>query len=210
MAQRKPQADRDYRPLQKWETAADEAIRAAQERGDFDNLPGHGKPLNLRDNPFAGDSALAFDMLENAGYAPYWIELDKEIRAETEALRSLREQTAQQIAALLNSGNDRPQECTPAPDTALQPRRWWPFRRRQSPPPVSETKPDYAAAASIRDRARHQYLERAAKLNDTIRNYNTYLPRDLWRMERLRPTPEQHAKTFDTVCPPITPKPTAD
>ncbi len=32
-----------------WESPVDRQIREAQERGDFDNLPGAGKPLDLRD-----------------------------------------------------------------------------------------------------------------------------------------------------------------
>lgn len=32
-----------------YESPVDKAIREAQERGDFDNLPGAGKPLDLRD-----------------------------------------------------------------------------------------------------------------------------------------------------------------
>lgn len=32
-----------------WESPVDRAIREAQERGDFDNLPGAGKPLDLGD-----------------------------------------------------------------------------------------------------------------------------------------------------------------
>ena len=35
-----------------WESPVEKQIREAQERGDFDNLPGAGKPLDLRD---AGD-----------------------------------------------------------------------------------------------------------------------------------------------------------
>ena len=35
-----------------WESAVEKQIREAQERGDFDNLPGAGKPLDLSD---AGD-----------------------------------------------------------------------------------------------------------------------------------------------------------
>jgi hypothetical protein len=33
-----------------WESAVEKQIREAQERGDFDNLPGAGKPLDLSDS----------------------------------------------------------------------------------------------------------------------------------------------------------------
>jgi hypothetical protein len=36
-------------PQPYWESPVDRAIREAQERGDFDNLPGAGKPLDLGD-----------------------------------------------------------------------------------------------------------------------------------------------------------------
>ncbi len=62
----------------------DEQIRVAQERGEFDNLPGAGKPLNLDGNLFTGDKAMAYSLLKQNGYAPPEIELAKEIRSEFE------------------------------------------------------------------------------------------------------------------------------
>jgi len=64
----------------KWQDAIDERIREAQERGDFDNLRGKGKPLDLRGNPYAGDWEMAYNAMANAGYVPDWIDRDKEIR----------------------------------------------------------------------------------------------------------------------------------
>lgn len=64
------------------ESAIDKQIREAMERGDFDNLKGTGKPLNLaRDPNVPEDWELAFNMLRNAGYAPDWIETRKEVDA---------------------------------------------------------------------------------------------------------------------------------
>lgn len=62
----------------------DEQIKEAQARGEFDNLPGSGKPLNLSDNPFTGDRAAAYSLLKQNGYAPPEVELAKEIRNEFE------------------------------------------------------------------------------------------------------------------------------
>jgi hypothetical protein len=57
------------------------------ERGDFDNLRGAGKPLNLaRDPNVPEDWELAFNMLKNAGFAPDWIETRKQVDAEKEKL----------------------------------------------------------------------------------------------------------------------------
>jgi hypothetical protein len=36
----------------RWESAIDKQIREAQARGDFDNLPGTGKPLPDIDQPY--------------------------------------------------------------------------------------------------------------------------------------------------------------
>ena len=62
----------------------EEQIRDAQERGEFDDLPGTGKPLHLDDNLFTGDKAMAYSLLKQNGYAPPEIELAKEIRSEFE------------------------------------------------------------------------------------------------------------------------------
>lgn len=57
-------------------------IKKAMEQGEFDNLEGTGQPLNLGDNPFVPDDMhMAYKILKDAGYAPYWIELGKEIDA---------------------------------------------------------------------------------------------------------------------------------
>ena len=59
-------------------------IQEAMATGAFDDLPGRGKPLPIAENPFeamSGD-ALAHRILKNAGCAPGWVELGKEIRQE--------------------------------------------------------------------------------------------------------------------------------
>ncbi len=72
-----------------WESWVDQQIREAQERGDFDNLPGTGKPLDLTPNPYAQEQELAFKVLKDAGYAPEWIELDKAIRHRLQGTRAV-------------------------------------------------------------------------------------------------------------------------
>jgi hypothetical protein len=64
-----------------WEALIDRQIREAMEAGKFDDLPHQGKPLPNDDNPLAGDWGLAFHILRNGGFAPPWIEADKEVRA---------------------------------------------------------------------------------------------------------------------------------
>jgi len=60
--------------------SSDEAIRAAMERGDFDNLPNKGKKLNLDDYfNTPEDLRLGFSVLKNADYMPEEVQLLKEI-----------------------------------------------------------------------------------------------------------------------------------
>lgn len=64
-----------------WEGAIDRQIREAMERGDFENLSGRGKPIDLGRNPYSPEEwDLAFKLLREAGFAPEWIEKGKEIR----------------------------------------------------------------------------------------------------------------------------------
>lgn len=62
------------------ETLFERQIREAMRQGAFDNLPHQGKPLPNDDNPHAGEWGLAYKILKDAGYAPPWIEADKEVR----------------------------------------------------------------------------------------------------------------------------------
>ncbi|MGH2516025.1 MAG: DUF1992 domain-containing protein [Ktedonobacterales bacterium] len=65
----------------KWRDYVEEQITEAQQRGDFDNLPGAGKPLRIEKNVFAGDKALAYSLLKNNQVAPPEIERAKDIDA---------------------------------------------------------------------------------------------------------------------------------
>jgi hypothetical protein len=64
-----------------WDTLIERQIREAMADGQFDELPHHGKPLPNDENPYAGEMALAFRVLKNAGVAPPWIEANKEVNA---------------------------------------------------------------------------------------------------------------------------------
>jgi DnaJ family protein C protein 28 len=68
-----------------WANMVDEQIREAVSRGEFDNLPGAGRPLDLTENPYAGDRAAAFNLLKSHGVAPREIELGREIDADLAA-----------------------------------------------------------------------------------------------------------------------------
>lgn len=63
-------------------------IQEAMERGEFDDLPGKGKPLNLNDNPYLEPGqAWGFNWLKRNGFAPEWVERDKEIRKRLDDAR---------------------------------------------------------------------------------------------------------------------------
>jgi hypothetical protein len=84
-------ARKPLRPLSYWESAIDRQIREAQERGDFDNLPGRGRPLD-HSSWGQGEWALAHHVLKQAGETLPWISLGREI-----------EQTEDRLAAMLRA-----------------------------------------------------------------------------------------------------------
>ena len=62
---------------------ANKQIEEAMERGEFANLPGKGKPIKLDTNPFLTPQArMANRLLKENGFAPRWVELQKEIKRE--------------------------------------------------------------------------------------------------------------------------------
>jgi len=72
--------------IEEIEQRVEDQIQIAIAKGEFDNLEGKGQPLRrlqpAADNPFLdrGDR-VGFDLLQKHGYAPEWIERQKEIRA---------------------------------------------------------------------------------------------------------------------------------
>jgi hypothetical protein len=59
---------------------AESKIQAAMARGDFDDLPGRGKPLPLEDlSRVPPDLRMGFKLLRNAGCLPPELEARKEV-----------------------------------------------------------------------------------------------------------------------------------
>jgi hypothetical protein len=77
-----------------WGRIVEEQIREAERNGEFNDLAGQGKRLDYNDEETAleGDLKMAHHILKNADALPFWIELDKEIRARQEHCRVLLEQ----------------------------------------------------------------------------------------------------------------------
>lgn len=64
-------------------------IEEAMERGEFDNLPGKGQPLDLSEDPFERpEMRMANRVLRNAGVAPPEVSLRRELAEMKERLRS--------------------------------------------------------------------------------------------------------------------------
>lgn len=57
--------------LPAYETLVEQRIREANERGDFDRLPGAGRPIDLDDDLLVPEEVrVAHRLLKNAGYVP--------------------------------------------------------------------------------------------------------------------------------------------
>lgn len=72
------QQRRPVRRLPAWESAVERRIREAQERGDFDDLPGRGRPIDLS-SWGQGEWALAHHVLKQAGETLPWIAVGQDI-----------------------------------------------------------------------------------------------------------------------------------
>ena len=71
----------------------EERIKNAQKKGDFNNLPGSGKPLDLDDNScVAEDLRLAYKILKNADFAPPEIEIKNEIKKTEDLLTGMKDE----------------------------------------------------------------------------------------------------------------------
>jgi DnaJ homologue, subfamily C, member 28, conserved domain len=87
----------------------EEKIREAMANGEFDNLPGKGKPLDL-DAYFAApeDMRVAYSMLKNAGFVPEEMELLKEMDSLKAALaKSSDEDERKRIKKRIDEGTIR-------------------------------------------------------------------------------------------------------
>ena len=158
----------------KWQDAIDERIREAQERGDFDNLRGKGKPLDLHGNPHAGDWEMAYHAMANAGYVPDWIDRDREIRQlEDEATTALDRHVAWHNQAVAGLDSLPPAQRAPRREVIL------------------------AARAAAADR----YRARAKVINSKILDFNLLCPISSLHKFRLRP--DEDIQRFETRLAPL-------
>src|SRR5699024_4622298 len=118
--------------------AVERQIRAAQERGDFDDLPGAGKPLNLgnTDDPNWWISRLIErERLDMTGALPSAMQLRKEAEGYPESLADVaRESVVREILEDFNArvrrdrlraaAGDGPQVIAPLVDVEEMVSRW--------------------------------------------------------------------------------------
>ena len=191
--------------IDSWEGHVEQSIREAQKRGEFDNLPGTGKPLDLEENPFAGERQSAFRMARNAGAAPLWVQLDREIASDLTGLREMAERTARHLryerARLELAGPD----AAGAAGTPAR-RSWWRRLLFGAAPTAAGERFVPRTLADLegeRRRARGLYLKRAAEVDGKIKDFNSYRPRNLTWLEKTRLLPDAAARDFDALCPPL-------
>ena len=69
---------------------AEEKIQEAMRKGEFDDLPGQGKPLDLEDDShIPEDLRMAYKILKNAGFVPPELAQAKEITNIRELLENM-------------------------------------------------------------------------------------------------------------------------
>lgn len=94
--------------MDRYESLAERRIREAQERGEFDDLPGAGKPLDLGD-PYDEDwwikSVLRREGIDGSSVLPPVLQLRKEAAGFPESLYSLRSERA--VREILEDFNRR-------------------------------------------------------------------------------------------------------
>lgn len=71
------------------QSISEERIRKAIENGEFDHLPGYGKPLKLDDlSAIPEELRMAYTVLKNAGYSPEEYTLKQEMMSIESLLKS--------------------------------------------------------------------------------------------------------------------------
>jgi len=83
---------RGQEPMQSFYAIAERRIREAQERGEFNDLPGMGLPLALEEDTLVPeDLRVAYRLLKNAGFVPPELAAHGEIRELEQLLQAARD-----------------------------------------------------------------------------------------------------------------------
>lgn len=107
-------------PIHNW---VDRLIAEAQERGEFDNLPGAGKPLAGLDQPLDEDwwlrQKIRDDELPSDALLPPALQLRKEVRALPQTVRDLPDEAT--VRAMVSEVNQRVADWIRAPSGPVLP-----------------------------------------------------------------------------------------
>lgn len=96
-----------------WRDAVGEAIENAMREGEFDSLPGKGKPLKLERDPFAPEgSEMAWGILKNNDLTPGWIGARNDLLREVEVWRARLHAIVERFAREATSASGAQREAT--------------------------------------------------------------------------------------------------
>ena len=85
---------------------AERQIQDAIEAGEFDNLPGMGKPLNLDEDASIPLSVRMLNkILKNSGAVPVWIQTEKDIQKEQDEIAPFKERSLRTIRHARNAAS---------------------------------------------------------------------------------------------------------
>ncbi len=188
------------RTLETWQSWVDEAINDARERGDYDNLPGQGQPIEIESNPLAGEHELGYHVLKNNNMLPHWMALGKELAQSRAELDAFLRQSATRLDRLRERACA--QQAVDAGPAKVPVLRRLLFGARSSEPDAGR---GFGPASVEQDRliTRRQYLERAAIVDKRTQEYNSALSDELRWQERPRLLPQQAEAMFDAACPQV-------
>lgn len=179
----------------------DQILERARDDGEFDNLPGAGKPLNLALASSApSENDLAFTMLSNAGYVPHFVELAKELDVLESRLDSMRTHAAKEIKQILIDLEGVERRPPPEPQRPSFWNRLW-----RGEAQVSSSAARFTIADLVRLRSEHKngYLRLAEELEAKITDYHAAIPRELWHLQRVRRSLEAWDQRFDEAVPAV-------
>ena len=178
----------------------DKAIETARERGEFDNLPGQGKRIDLGPESSAPvEYDLAFTMLANAGYVPLFVDLAKELDALELDLVTMRNAAVEEIDRLLDE-LDKLEATTDARSVAPRPSRWQRFWKGSGDVELRE--PMTRDVVEQRRRVlRDRHGDLADRLDANTTEYHAAIPRELWHLQRHRKSRQEWDAIFDAACP---------
>nr|XP_037284577.1 dnaJ homolog subfamily C member 28-like [Rhipicephalus microplus] len=100
---------RQYKTTQAIERLVEDLIQESMARGEFNNLPGSGKPLKFApENPYVDSTTRKLnEVLITNGYVPEWVMLEREISEEKRRLRSALAERRSRLGAAPLCGDEQ-------------------------------------------------------------------------------------------------------